>query len=269
MHVQEYAAPASIDPRDARRRLREALGVIPEVLEVPRQDVFFKVRRQQKGTAQYERLADSGRFHEVSEDGLRLLVNFEDYLDTGLFLDHRDTRRLIGRLAEGRRFLNLFAYTGSASVHAARGGARSTTSVDMSRTYIDWARRNLSLNGYSGRDHELIQADCIDWLHQARAYRGYFDLIFLDPPSFSTSKRMRGTFDVQRDHVELIRATLALLADGGELVFSNNLRRFHLDTEALAEFDALDIEDLTAATLPRDFARHPGIHHCWRIRRCA
>ena len=265
VHIQEYAAPASIDPRDARRRLREALGVIPEVLDVPQQDVFFKVRRQQKGTAQYERLADSGRFHRVAEDGLRLLVNFEDYLDTGLFLDHRETRRMIGRLAEGRRFLNLFSYTGSASVHAARGGARSTTSVDMSRTYIDWARRNLSLNGFSGRDHELIQADCIDWLHQARAYRGYFDLIFLDPPSFSTSKRMRGTFDVQRDHVELIRTTLQLLADDGELVFSNNLRRFRLDTDAL---DDLEIEDVTAATLPRDFARHPDIHHCWRIRRC-
>jgi len=264
VHVQEYAAPASIDPRDARRRLREALGVIPEVLDVPRQDVFFKVRRQQKGTAQYERLADSGRFHPVMEDGLRLLVNFEDYLDTGLFLDHRETRRLIGRLAEGRRFLNLFAYTGSASVHAARGGARSTTSVDMSRTYIDWARRNLSLNGYSGRDHELIQADCIDWLHQARAYHGYFDLIFLDPPSFSTSKRMRGTFDVQRDHVELIYTAMDLLTEGGELVFSNNLRRFRLDTESLAD---LEIEDVTAATIPRDFARHPGIHHCWRIRR--
>ena len=210
VHAQEYAAPASIDPRDARRRLREALGVIQEVLQVPEQDLFFKVRRQQKGMAQYERLADSGRFHEVSEDGLRLLVNFEDYLDTGLFLDHRETRRLIGRLADGKRFLNLFGYTASASVHAARGGARSTTTVDMSRTYIDWARRNLSLNGYSGRDHELIQADCIDWLHQARAYRGYFDLIFLDPPSFSASKRMRGTFDVQRDHVELIYTAMDL-----------------------------------------------------------
>ena len=264
VHVQEYAAPASIDPRDARRRLREALGVIPEVLQVPEQDLFFKVRRQQKGTAQYERLADSGRFHEVSEDGLRLLVNFEDYLDTGLFLDHRETRRLIGRLADGKRFLNLFGYTGSASVHAARGGARSTTTVDMSRTYIDWARRNLSLNGFSGRDHELIQADCIDWLHQARAYRGYFDLIFLDPPSFSASKRMRSTFDVQRDHVELIYTAMDLLTEDGELVFSNNLRRFRLDAESLAD---LEIEDITAATIPRDFARHQGIHHCWRIRR--
>jgi 23S rRNA (guanine2445-N2)-methyltransferase / 23S rRNA (guanine2069-N7)-methyltransferase len=222
------------------------------------------VRRQQKGTAQYERLADNGRFHEVIEDGLRLLVNFEDYLDTGLFLDHREVRRLIGQLSAERRFLNLFGYTGSATLHAARGGARSTTTVDMSRTYIDWARRNLSLNGYSGRDHELIQADCIDWLHKARAYHGYFGLILLDPPSFSTSKRMQGTFDVQRDHVELIYTAMDLLSADGELIFSNNLRRFRLDSEALAD---LQLEDISAATIPRDFARHPNIHHCWRIRR--
>jgi 23S rRNA (guanine2445-N2)-methyltransferase / 23S rRNA (guanine2069-N7)-methyltransferase len=264
VHVQEYAAPASVDPRAARRRLREALGVIAEVLQVPEQDLFFKVRRPQKGKAQYERLAETGRFHQVLEDGLRLLVNFEDYLDTGLFLDHRETRRLIRRLAAGRRFLNLFGYTGSASVHAARGGARSTTTLDMSRTYIDWARRNLALNGYTGRDHELIQADCLDWLDNARAYHGRFGLIFLDPPSFSTSKRMQGTFDVQRDHVDLIRATLLLLEPNGELIFSNNLRRFRLDGSALAD---LRVEDITAQTIPRDFARHPNIHHCWRIRR--
>jgi len=263
-HVQEYAAPASVDPRDARRRLREALGVIIEVLGLAEQDLFFKVRRPQKGSAQYQPLAATGRFYEVEEDGLKLLVNFEDYLDTGLFLDHRDTRRLLGRLAEGRRFLNLFGYTGSASVHAARGGARSTTTVDMSRTYIDWARRNLALNGFSGRDHELIQADCLDWLANARAYQGRFGLIFLDPPTFSTSKRMQGTFDVQRDHVELIGATLRLLEPDGELIFSNNRRRFQLDREALAD---LDIRDISAETIPRDFARSPTIHHCWRIRR--
>jgi 23S rRNA (guanine2445-N2)-methyltransferase / 23S rRNA (guanine2069-N7)-methyltransferase len=264
IQLQEYAAPASVDPRAARRRLREAIGVIGEVLGADDQDIFFKLRRPQKGKEQYERLSDTGHFHEVSEDGLRLLVNFEDYLDTGLFLDHRETRRLLGRLARGRRFLNLFGYTGSASVHAANGGALSTTTIDMSRTYIDWARRNLALNGFSGRDHELIQADCTDWLHNARAYHGRFGLIFLDPPTFSTSKRMRGSFDVQRDHVDLIRSTAALLTTDGELIFSNNKRRFQLDAEALTD---LEIEDITAATIPRDFARHPDIHHCWRIRR--
>lgn len=264
VQVHEYAAPASVDPRAARRRLREAIGVVTEVLAVDDQDVFFKLRQPQKGKEQYERLADTGRFHQVSEDGLRLLVNFEDYLDTGLFLDHRETRRLLGRLARGRRFLNLFGYTGSASVHAANGGALGTTTVDMSRTYIDWARRNLAMNGFTGRDHELIQADCIDWLRNARAYHGRFGLVFLDPPTFSTSKRMRGSFDVQRDHVELIHSAAALLAADGDLVFSNNKRRFQLDAEALTE---LDTQDITAESIPRDFQRNPRIHRCWRIRR--
>ncbi|MFE8032739.1 bifunctional 23S rRNA (guanine(2069)-N(7))-methyltransferase RlmK/23S rRNA (guanine(2445)-N(2))-methyltransferase RlmL [Thiohalocapsa marina] len=263
-HLQEYAPPASIDARAARRRLREAIGVIAEVLELSERDLFFKVRQKQKGTDQYQRLADRGRFHQVQEDGLRLLVNFEDYLDTGLFLDHRDTRRLLRRLATGRHFLNLFGYTGTASVHAASGGARSTCTLDMSRTYLDWARRNLALNGFSGRDHQLIQADCIEWLRNARAYRGHFGLIFLDPPTFSSSKRMQGTFDVQRDHVELILGAADLLAPDGTLIFSNNRRRFQLDSAALA---GLQVQDISPQTIPRDFARNPHIHRCWRITR--
>ncbi len=265
VHVQEYAAPPNIDPKAARRRLREGIGVIAEVLDVPEPDLFFKVRRAQRGKAQYERLAQTGHFHRVAEDGLTLLVNVEDYLDTGLFLDHRETRRLIGRLAADRHMLNLFGYTGVASCHAARGGARSTTTVDLSKTYLDWARRNLALNGFSGRDHRLIQANCLEWLQQARAYRGHFGLIFLDPPTFSTSKRMTGTFDVERDQVALIRAAAALLAPAGELIFSTNKRRFKLDAAALG--DDLRIEDISAATIPKDFARHPHIHRCWRIYR--
>ena len=263
--VQEYAPPGTIDPRDARRRLREALSVIPEVLEVPATQVYLKVRERQRGERQYERLAATGRFHQVAEGGHRFLVNFEDYLDTGLFLDHRDTRRLIGRLAAGKRFLNLFAYTGTATVYAARGGAAATTTVDLSRTYLDWARRNLDLNGIAGPDHELIHADCLDWVRLV-AGRRRFDLIFLDPPTFSTSKRMDETLDIQRDHVALIRATLRLLEPDGTLIFSNNLRRFRLDSEGLPD---LEITDLGPATLPRDFARNPRIHNCWRIRRSA
>lgn len=261
--VQEYAAPATIDPRAARRRLREALSVIPEVLEVPEAQVFLKVRERQKGENQYERLAETGRFHEVSEGGHRFLVNFEDYLDTGLFLDHRDTRRLVGSLAAGKRFLNLFAYTGTATVYAARGGARSTTTVDLSRTYLDWARRNLELNGIRGLDHELIHADCLEWLRRVEGRRR-FDLIFLDPPTFSTSKRMGETLDIQRDHGDLIQATARLLEPDGLLIFSNNLRRFRMDSESMPE---LEIVDISAETLPRDFARNPRIHHGWRIRR--
>ena len=260
--VQEYAAPATIDPQAARRRRREALSVIPEVLEVAETQVFLKVRERQRGEHQYERLAETDRFHEVSEGDYRFLVNFEDYLDTGLFLDHRETRRLVGSLAAGKTFLNLFAYTGTASVHAARGGARATTSVDLSRTYLDWARRNLELNGIRGLEHELIHADCLEWLHRVEGRRR-FDLIFLDPPTFSSSKRMGRTLDIQRDHRDLIQATTRLLEPDGLLIFSNNLRRFRMDSAAMPE---LEIEDISAATLPRDFARNPRIHNCWRIR---
>jgi 23S rRNA (guanine2445-N2)-methyltransferase / 23S rRNA (guanine2069-N7)-methyltransferase len=263
VHVQEYAAPSGIDPKAARRRLREGIGVLLDLLSVPEHDLFFKVRRPQRGKAQYEQLDQTGHFHLVAEDGLRFRVNFEDYLDTGLFLDHRETRRLIATLAADRHMLNLFGYTGTASCYAAHGGARSTTTVDLSKTYLDWARRNLALNGFRGDDHKLVQANCLEWLENARAYRGHFGLIFLDPPTFSTSKRMRGSFDVERDHLALIRAALALLAPDGDLIFSTNKRRFRLDEQGLAD---LFVEDISAQTIPKDFARNPRIHRCWRIR---
>jgi 23S rRNA (guanine2445-N2)-methyltransferase / 23S rRNA (guanine2069-N7)-methyltransferase len=260
--VQEYAAPHSIDAQRARQRLREAIGVTREVLSVGEDALFFKVRRRQKGGAQYERLASGGRFHEVREGGCRFLVNFEDYLDTGLFLDHRLTRALLARLAGGRRFLNLFAYTGTATVCAARGGAASTTSVDLSGTYLSWAQRNMALNGLTGGAHEFVQANCLKWLARSTGQRRY-GLIFLGPPTFSASTRMTGTFDVQRDHVSLITAALRLLEPDGILIFSNNLRRFRIDREALA---GLLVEDISRETLPPDFERNPRIHNCWRIR---
>lgn len=263
VHVQEYAAPPSVDPERARRRLREALGVIPEALAITESQLFFKVRRPQKGNAQYERIAETRRFHQVEESGLKFLVNFEDYLDTGLFLDHRDIRRLIGTLAAGKRFLNLFAYTGTATVHAAHGGAVATTTVDMSRTYQEWTRQNLRLNGFETNAHRLVQADCLQWL-DAIEERQLYDLIFLDPPSFSASKRMRGTLDIQRDHVELIGKSCRLLAPDGVLIFSTNRRRFRIDESGLTKL-GLVVSDITAETLPRDFARNPRIHGCWRL----
>lgn len=263
VHVQEYRAPASVDAEKAHRRLREALGVILEVLEIPREQLFFKMRQPQKGRSQYEKLAEKREFHEVREGGLRFLVNFEDYLDTGLFLDHRPVRALIRRLAAGRRFLNLFAYTGTASVYAAAGGAASTVTVDMSNTYLEWARNNMALNGYTGAAHEFVQADCLDWLERAGPWQRY-DLIFLDPPSFSTSKRMQDTLDIQRDHIALIGAGARRLAAGGTLIFSTNLRRFRLDETALAEL-GLAAEDLSRATRPKDFERDARIHQCWKI----
>jgi len=262
VHVQEYQAPKDIDPAKAEARLREALSAIPVVLEIPAEQVFFKVRRRQRGTSQYEKLAEEKHFHEVNEGGLRFLVNFSDYLDTGLFLDHRLTRALVRDSARGRHFLNLFAYTGSATVYAAAGGAASTTSVDMSRTYLDWARKNLALNGYSDARHHYIQADCLEWLKQVGKEKMRYGLIFLDPPSFSNSARMEETFDVQRDHAALLSATARLLAPDGVLIFSNNLRSFKMDHDALP---GLHMEDITRSTIPADYARNPRIHHCWKI----
>jgi 23S rRNA (guanine2445-N2)-methyltransferase / 23S rRNA (guanine2069-N7)-methyltransferase len=264
VHVQEYEAPSSIDPAKAEARLIDALAAIPAVLEIPMEQLFLKVRRKQKGPAQYEKQAEAGRFHVVEEGGLKFWVNFEDYLDTGLFLDHRPTRRWLQERANGRRFLNLFAYTGSATVYAAQGGAIATTTVDMSRTYLDWAARNLELNGIRGDRHELVQADCLDWLEGAVETRRRYDLVFLDPPTFSASKRMRDTLDIQRDHAALIRKAAGLLSPDGLLVFSTNFRKFKLDAEALAD---LKIEDITRRTIPRDFERNPRIHHCWIIGR--
>lgn len=260
-HVQEYEAPKGVDPAKARRRLREALGVILEVLQIPEDQLFYKVRRRQRGHDQYPQLAEARHFHEVREHDCRFLVNFEDYLDTGLFLDHRLTRRLVSELAAGQCFLNLFAYTGTATVYAAKGGAAATTTVDMSRTYLEWARRNMTLNGFTGSRHAFVQADCLTWLEQAQGGQPY-GLIFLDPPTFSTSKRMTGTFDVQRDHGELITKTARLLAPRGVLIFSTNLRRFKLDETALT---GLVAEPLTRAILPKDFERNPRVHHCWKI----
>ena len=262
VHVQEYEAPDTIDPDKARQRLQHALGVIPLVLEIPREQMFFKVRRRQKGGGQYEKLDEAGAFHEVREGPCRFLVNFTDYLDTGLFLDHRATRAMLGELAQGKRFLNLFGYTGTATVHAGLGGAASTTTVDMSYTYLDWAQRNFELNGMRGKNHELVQADVLVWLKQNHARR--YGLIFLDPPTFSRSKRMDDTFDVQRDHAALIADAAALLEPDGILVFSTNLRRFKIDREALSP---LTVEDITRKTIPQDFERNPKIHQCFRIRR--
>ncbi len=261
LHVQEYAPPPSVDAARARERLEQVMAVLPAVLEIPPDRIFLKVRQRQKGASQYQKQAEQGHFHEVREGPARLLVNFTDYLDTGLFLDHRPTRRLLRELANGRRFLNLFGYTGAATVHAALGGAIQTTTVDWSATYLDWARRNLELSGLHGPRHQLIRADCRQWLIWAR---DRYDLIFLDPPTFSNSKRLEATFDVQRDHVELIRQTVRLLAPDGTLIFSTNARKFRLDAAALAD---LRIEDWSRRTLPLDFARDPKIHQCWRLTR--
>jgi 23S rRNA (guanine2445-N2)-methyltransferase / 23S rRNA (guanine2069-N7)-methyltransferase len=262
LYVQEYAAPSSIDEESVRRRRAEAMSVLPEVTGVRPEHIHLRMRRKVVRGDQYRKVADRASFHVVEEDGLRLEVNFDDYLDTGLFLDHRLTRSRLRKAAQGKRFLNLFAYTGTATVHAAAGGAKSSLSIDLSRTYIDWARRNLALNEMGTWSHEFLQADCREWLAQASRGDDRFDLIFLDPPTFSNSKRMEGVLDIQRDHSDLIDGCLRILSPDGLLIFSTNAQRFRLDESLGSRYR---IRDISGATLPEDFARNPKIHQAFEL----
>ena len=261
LHVQEYAAPAEIPEPVQRRRLNELMAAAREVFEVPREHVALKTRTRGKGGSKYGRFDQRGEFIVVREGDARLRVNLFDYLDTGLFLDHRPLRLRIAAEAEDTRFLNLFGYTGAATVQAAVGRARATTTVDLSATYLQWCADNLAENGIGGARHTLVQADAVSWLE---ADRGEYDLVFCDPPTFSNSKRA-GDFDVQAEHVRLLRAAVDRLSVDGVLYFSNNFRRFKLDEAAVAEFARF--EEISAATIPPDFARHARIHRCWRLAR--
>ncbi|MDP0009539.1 bifunctional 23S rRNA (guanine(2069)-N(7))-methyltransferase RlmK/23S rRNA (guanine(2445)-N(2))-methyltransferase RlmL [Glaesserella parasuis] len=260
--VQEYAAPKNIDENKARKRLLDAVSATLYVTGVETNKLVLKVRQRQKGTNQYEKLANKGDYFFVNEYGARLWVNLTDYLDTGLFLDHRLTRKMVGEMAKGKTFLNLFAYTGSATVHAALNGAKSTTTVDMSNTYLNWAEQNLELNNISLRNHRLHQADCLQWLADCRER---FELIFVDPPTFSNSKRMENSWDIQRDHIALMKQLKRILTANGTIVFSNNKRGFKMDFDSLAEL-GLTAENISHKTLPLDFERNPHIHNCWIVK---
>ena len=259
--VQEYAAPKNIDENKARQRLLDAVTATLQVTGIETNKLILKVRQKQKGTNQYEKLANKGEYFYVNEYGAQLWVNLTDYLDTGLFLDHRLTRKMVGEMAKGKDFLNLFAYTGSATVHAALGGAKSTTTVDMSNTYLNWAEQNLILNDIEGKQHKLIQADCLQWLEKCDRQ---FDLIFVDPPTFSNSKRMEDSWDVQRDHIKLMHNLKRILRSNGTIVFSNNKRGFKMDFDALDEL-GLSAVEISAKTLPLDFERNKQIHNCWIV----
>ena len=258
--VQEYSAPKDVPEHKAKRRVQEVMMALPQVTGISPNKIILKVREQQKGTNQYQRVSERKETVEVFENGAKFQVNLYDYLDTGLFLDHRVTRQLFQHKSKSKDVLNLFAYTGSFSVHAALGGAKSVTTVDMSNTYIDWAKENFKINKLTGA-YEFIQADCLTWLNR---HNGKYDLMFIDPPSFSNSKRMEGTWDVQRDHIALITDAITCLNTGGEILFSNNLRQFKLDEVALVKL-GLSIEDISKQTLPEDFQRNPKIHHCWSL----
>ena len=263
LYVQEYAAPAEIEREAVQRRRAEVLASLPEVTGVPAERSRLRTRRRTQRGEQYVKLGEQSRFHTVLEGGVRLRVNFDDYLDTGVFLDHRMTRARLRAAASGRRFLNLFAYTGTATVYAAAGGADGTTSVDLSATYLAWARENLALNSLGGARHRFVQADCRAWVEEAARSRERFDLIFLDPPTFSNSKRMEGVLDIGRDHPALIDACVPLLAPAGLMLFSTNAQRFKLDASLMQRYD---IRDISADTLPLDFARNPRVHRCYEVR---
>ena len=259
--VQEYAAPKNIDENKARQRLLDAVNATLQVTGIETNKLILKVRQKQKGTNQYEKLANKGEYFYVNEYGAKLWVNLTDYLDTGLFLDHRLTRKMLGEMAQGKDFLNLFAYTGSATVHAALGKAKSTTTVDMSNTYLNWAEQNLLLNDIEGKQHKLIQADCLQWLEKCDHQ---FDLIFVDPPTFSNSKRMEDSWDVQRDHIKLMTNLKRILRPNGTIVFSNNKRGFKMDFAKLEELGLIAVE-ISHKTLPLDFERNKQIHNCWLV----
>ena len=259
--VQEYAPPKTVAAHKARQRLFDIIAATIAVLDMAPNKLVLKTRERQKGKNQYQKMAEKGDFIEVQEYNARLWVNLTDYLDTGLFLDHRIARRMLGQMSKGKDFLNLFSYTGSASAHAGLGGARSTTTVDMSRTYLEWAERNLRLNGLTGRAHRLMQADVLGWLRESTEQ---FDLIFIDPPTFSNSKRMEDAFDVQRDHIRLMTDLKRLLRKGGTIMFSNNKRGFRMDHDGLAAL-GLKAQEISQKTLSQDFARNRQIHNCWLI----
>lgn len=259
VHVAEYRAPNTVDSEAAQRRMDEVLAALPQATGVDSAAIVVKSRSRQRGEQQYERQGEVGEFLSVREGRAQLLVNLTDYLDTGLFLDHRALRRRIASEARGKRFLNLFCYTGTATVQAALGGARRCTSVDMSNTYLRWLRRNLAHNGLAESAHDFERADCLSWLEEGDSQ---FDLIMLDPPSFSNSARMEQAFDVQRDHESLVQAAMRRLAPEGTLYFSTNKRRFRI-AEVLSErFTCLDI---TEETLDPDFPRRPPPHRCWAM----
>ncbi len=267
--VNEYAAPKTVDKSKAKKRLHEALAAMPLVFpEIDIEQMIFKVRQRQSGTSQYEKMDDSKAFYTIKENSTKIRVNFTDYLDTGIFLDHRDVRAMVAKKASGKSLLNLFCYTATASAQAAVMRAKRSLSVDMSKTYLYWAEHNQMHNNVDNRKHHLLQADVLAWLKEQSEKpvlkeQEKFDVIFMDPPSFSTSKRMEGTLDIQRDHAILIRQAMKLLNPGGELVFSNNLRKFKLDAALNEEFA---VENVTQQTMPKDFQRNGKIHQVWVIK---
>ncbi len=262
IHLQEVDTGWLMHDSDHKKWLEQCLEAITFVTGFAREDIVVKVRKRQKGLEQYEKTGSLGEDFVVHENGRAFWVNLEKYLDTGLFLDHRNTRKKVAQMAENKRFLNLFSYTGSFTVYAATGGAASSETVDLSNTYLAWAERNFELNGLDLAKHQIIREDVFVYLDDARIAGREFDIIVMDPPSFSNSKKMLDILDVQRDQETLVHGAMDLLAQDGVLFFSNNLRSFVL-SEALE--DEYDVKNITHQSIPDDF-RNQKIHQCWEIR---
>lgn len=262
IHLQEYDTGWQIEESEYVAWIAAVQQAISDITGVPLWNIALKTRRRQKGESQYEKTGRDGEDFVVAEQGQRFWVNLDAYLDTGLFLDHRNTRKRVRDEAAGKRFLNLFAYTGSFTVYAANGGAVSSETVDLSNTYQAWSRRNFELNGLDLDKHQLIRDDVFQYLEDAAFAGKQFDLIVMDPPSFSNSKKMMDELDVQRDQVKLVDGAMRLLAPDGVLYFSNNLRSFTLDDRLVADYA---VQDISAQSVPEDF-RNKKIHQCWRIR---
>jgi 23S rRNA (guanine2445-N2)-methyltransferase / 23S rRNA (guanine2069-N7)-methyltransferase len=263
--LQEYRPPAQIDKDLAELRLASAAQVVIEQLSCVEDNLAVKRRDRQRGDQQYQRIHRSDVFHQVAEGDCKLLINLHDYLDCGLFLDHRKVRHWIGSHADGARFLNLYCYTAAATVHAIGGGVRESVSVDLSQRYLAWAQENMAANGFESDRHRLVRADCSSWIDQyiARGDSQPFDMIFLDPPTFSNSSATANDWDVQRDHASMIERCMTILSPAGTLIFSNNFRRFKLSEQIPAKYT---VQDKTRWSLQRDFSRSSRIHQCWFIR---
>ncbi len=261
VYLQEYQPPREIPAGKAEKRLMDMVKKLSSVLEIERDRIFIRQRKRQKSSSQYTRLDSSGEYEVMNEGGLSFYVNFKDYLDTGIFLDHRVVRNMIREKASGKSFLNLFAYTCTASVYAAAGGAKRTVNVDTSANYLEWGIKNFQLNSIPLDKTYFQKQDSIEYLEKGKEK---FDLIFIDPPTFSNSKSRENDFDIQRDHAEMLIQAGKRLANNGEIIFSNNYKKFKLDSVLDEEFL---IEDITEKSFSADFSRNKTIHRCWIMRK--
>jgi len=258
VYILDYReGPENISPGS-----EEIKDTVSRMLYVKKDQVFYKNRETRKGITQHKKLDNSGNIITVKENDLSFLVNLYDYIDTGLFLDHRKTREMVRDSAIGKRVLNLYAYTGSFSVYAAAGGAKSIDTVDLSVNYNNWAEKNLLENGFINKDYRFHSSDTADFLSNERKNWKKYDIIIVDPPTFSNSRKMEGTFDIQRDYVSLIKVCLDLLDKEGYIIFSTNYTKFHFDP---SRFKNIQLKNITNTTIDEDFSKKNKPHRCWKI----